>query len=49
LFVDDSLPVLRAARAAGIGAIYAVRRPDSSAPARSQQEFPAVDAVAELL
>jgi hypothetical protein len=26
-----------------------VQRPDSSAPARSQSEFPAVDAVAELL
>ncbi len=49
LFVDDSLPVLRAARAAGIGTLYAVRRPDSSLVARSQQEFPAVDAVAELL
>jgi HAD superfamily hydrolase (TIGR01509 family) len=49
LFVDDSLPVLRAARAAGIGLIYAVQRPDSSAPARLQPEFPAVDAVAELL
>jgi 5'-nucleotidase len=49
LFVDDSLPVLRAARAAGIGMIYAVRRPDSSAAPRAQAEFPAVDAVAELL
>ncbi|HEX4023844.1 MAG TPA: GMP/IMP nucleotidase [Steroidobacteraceae bacterium] len=49
LFVDDSLPVLRAARAAGIGTIYAVRRPDSSAAARAQHEFPAVDAVCELL
>lgn len=49
LFVDDSLPVLRAARAAGIGTVYAVRRPDSSRDARIQQEFPAVDAVAELL
>jgi 5'-nucleotidase len=49
LFVDDSLPVLRAARAAGIGLIYAVQRPDSSAPARLQPEFPGVDAVAELL
>ena len=49
LFVDDSLPVLRAARAAGIGLIYAVQRPDSSAPPRLQPEFPAVDAVAELL
>ena len=49
LFVDDSLPVLRAARSAGIGRIVAVRRPDSSAAARQQEEFPAVDAVAELL
>ena len=49
LFVDDSLPVLRAARAAGIGLIYAVQRPDSGGPARLQPEFPAVDAVSELL
>jgi len=49
LFVDDSLPVLRAARAAGIGLIYAVLRPDSGAPARALSEFPAVDAVADLL
>jgi putative hydrolase of the HAD superfamily len=49
LFVDDSLSVLRAARAAGVGLIYAVRKPDSSASARLHEEFPAVDAVAELL
>jgi putative hydrolase of the HAD superfamily len=49
LFVDDSLPVLRAARAAGIGTLYAVRCPDSSRGARIQHEFAAVDAVAELL
>jgi putative hydrolase of the HAD superfamily len=49
LFVDDSLPVLRAARAAGIRLIYAVHRPDSDAPPRQQREFPSVDAVAELL
>ena len=49
LFVDDSLPVLRAARAAGIGLVYAVRRPDSSAAARAHAEFPSVDAVADLL
>jgi len=49
LFVDDSLPVLRAARAAGIALIYAVHRPDTQAPPRMQQEFPAVDAVEELL
>jgi HAD superfamily hydrolase (TIGR01509 family) len=49
LFVDDSLPVLRAARAAGIEYVYAVHRPDSDAPPRMQQEFPAVDGVADLL
>ena len=49
LFVDDSLSVLRAARAAGIGLIYAVRKPDSSGAARMQQEFPSIDSVAELL
>lgn len=49
LFVDDSLAVLRAARAAGIGTVYAVRCPDSLLPPRVQQEFAAVDAVAELL
>jgi putative hydrolase of the HAD superfamily len=49
LFVDDSLSVLRAARGAGIGLIYAVKKPDSSGAARTQQEFPSVDSVAELL
>lgn len=49
LFVDDSLPVLRAAQAAGIGLIYAVHCPDMDGPPRTQQEFPAVDAVADLL
>jgi putative hydrolase of the HAD superfamily len=48
MFVDDSLPVLRAARAAGIRWIYAVRRPDSSAGPRVHSEFPATDSVAEL-
>jgi putative hydrolase of the HAD superfamily len=49
LFVDDSLSVLRAARAAGVGHIYAVRKPDSAGAAREQREFPSVEAVAELL
>jgi putative hydrolase of the HAD superfamily len=49
LFIDDSLPVLRAARAAGIGQVIAVNRPDSSAALRHQDEFAAVDAVCELL
>lgn len=49
LFIDDSLPVLRAARAAGIGHLVAVRRPDSARPPNPHDEFPAVDAVADLL
>lgn len=49
LFVDDSLPVLRAARAHGVAQIFAVARPDSTLPARLVEEFPAVNAVIELL
>lgn len=49
LFVDDSTAVLRAARVAGIGLLYAVRRPDSRAAVRTQEEFPEVDGVAQLL
>jgi len=49
LFVDDSLPVLRAARAAGIAQVIAVRRPDSSRERRNHEEFPAVDHAADLL
>jgi len=49
LFVDDSLPVLRAARAAGIAQIVAVRRPDTSRERRNHEEFAAVDHAADLL
>ncbi len=49
LFVDDSLPVLRAARSYGIGQTIAVRRPDSTRPAREIDEFAAVDRIADLL
>lgn len=49
LFVDDSAAVLRAARAAGIGHIRAIRRPDSVRAAHSHDEFTAVDALADLL
>ena len=46
LFVDDSLPVLRAARAAGMGWIYAVRR--AGAPRMTEPEFATVDSVSEI-
>jgi len=49
LFVDDSLPVLRAARQHGIGHIVAVARPDSTLAVREIDEFPAVPGVAALL
>jgi GMP/IMP 5'-nucleotidase len=49
LFVDDSLPVLRAARAHGIGQIYAISRPDATLPPREVAEFPAVECVEALL
>lgn len=49
LFVDDNLPVLRAAHAFGIGQVFAVAQPDSTLPVRHIAEFPAVNAVRELL
>lgn len=49
LFVDDSLPVLRAARAYGIGQLVAIRKPDTTQPAREITELPAVERLADLL
>jgi GMP/IMP 5'-nucleotidase len=49
LFVDDSIPVLSAARAHGIGHIFAITRPDSTQHARRIEGFAAVECVAELL
>jgi putative hydrolase of the HAD superfamily len=49
LMVDDSLPVLEAARGFGIGWLRAIRRPDSGQPAQDTGQYPAVDSVAELL
>jgi 5'-nucleotidase len=49
LFVDDSLPVLNAARAHGIGHIFAISRPDSTQHARSIEGFPMVERIEELL
>lgn len=49
LFVDDSLSVLRAARAHGVRWIFCIARPDSSRPRRAQSEFPSVDAIHELM
>jgi 5'-nucleotidase len=49
LFIDDSLPVLRAARAHGIGHLIAVSRPDSTLPARMIDEFSAIESLVQLL
>jgi HAD superfamily hydrolase (TIGR01509 family) len=49
LFIDDSLPVLRAARQHGIAQLFAVIRPDSTQPARIVEEFPAIQGVADLI
>jgi HAD superfamily hydrolase (TIGR01509 family) len=49
LFVDDSLPVLRAAKAYGIGQLVAIRKPDTTREARVITEMPAVDRLADLL
>jgi HAD superfamily hydrolase (TIGR01509 family) len=49
LFVDDSLPVLRAARRHGVSQVFAVARPDSTLPPHVIDEFPAVHSVSDLL
>jgi GMP/IMP 5'-nucleotidase len=49
LLVDDSLPVLRSARAYGISYLLAVRRPDTRAPPSEVVDFEAVDGFHELL
>ena len=48
VLVDDSLPVLRAAHDYGIGRVVAIRRPDTTRPAREVKGFHAVDALPEL-
>lgn len=49
LFVDDSLPVLKAARDYGLKHLVAMRKPDSKKPAREIDEFRAIESFAELL
>ena len=49
LFVDDSLPVLRAARDYGIRYLRAVRLPDSKSPPKDTGEFVAIERFDELL
>ena len=49
LFVDDSLSVLRTARAFGIEHIVAMRKPDSQSPAREIDEFNAINNFSEIM
>ena len=49
LFVDDSIAVLNAARAHGIGQIFAISRPDSTQHARTIEGFATVERIEELL
>ena len=49
LFVDDSLPVLQAARDYGIRYLRAVRVPDASAPPKQTGDFIAIESFNDLL
>lgn len=49
LFIDDSVPVLKAAAEFGIRELRAVRLPDSGRSAKSTGDFPAIDGVAQLI
>ena len=50
IFIDDSPPVVRAARAAGIRWVYALRRPDTSGLPRVHDEtLPTTDSVADFI
>jgi len=49
LLIDDSLPVLRAARGYGVAHLLAVRRPDSHQPEKAVEEFNAVTSFADLM
>ncbi len=49
LFVDDSLPVLEAARNFGIDQVVAVERPDTGEPPRAIDAFSSVHSLDELL
>jgi len=48
MFVDDSLPVLAAARRYGIDQVVAIRRPDTGQPERDTGDFVSVFSLDEL-
>ncbi len=49
LFIDDSLPVLRAAQAFGIAQLLAVKHPDSKSPAKDSGDFSAIAGFHEIM
>ncbi|GAB1392133.1 GMP/IMP nucleotidase [Rhodocyclaceae bacterium] len=49
VLVDDSLPVLDAARAFGIRHLVAVRTPDTRQPPKDTRSYPTIDSFAELM
>lgn len=49
LFIDDTLAILRSARAYGVAHLLAVRQPDSRQPARDTEEFAAQEDYRVLL
>ena len=49
LFIDDTLPVLRSARAYGVAHLLAVREPDSRKGVKDTEEFDALDDYRELI
>lgn len=49
VLIDDSLSVLRAAKAAGIGNTLCVAQPDSREAARLIQEFPVINCYSDLI
>ena len=49
LLIDDSLPVLRSARAYGIAQLLAVKNPDSRGPEKDAGEFQAITSFREIM
>ncbi len=49
LLIDDSLPVLRAARVYGIRELLTVSQPDSRLPEKKASEFPAIRSFADII
>ncbi len=49
LFIDDSVPVLRAARDFGIGCVLTVYQPDSAQPGTECEEFPTLRCFSDIM